>query len=186
MKALLDFVPLVLFFYFAKANGIFVATQALLISSLVVYGIFFVLQKGRLEKSQWITFLLTVAFGSMTLLLHDDTWLRWKSPVINWIFGTAMILSNVLRFGGEPAKPIPQRMLHQVFELSTRGWQRLSLAWAVYFYVLGGVHLLFAFVWPALWIDFKVFGSMGITLAFLVVNMLALKQYMRPQDSLKP
>lgn len=186
MKALLDFVPLVLFFYFAKTQGIFVATQALLISSVVVYGAFFVMQKWRLEKAQWITFLLTLAFGSLTLLLHDDVWLRWKSPIINWIFGTAMILSNVLRFGGEPAKPIPQRMLHSVFNLSDRGWKRLSLAWAVYFFVLGGVHLLFAFVWPALWIDFKVFGSMGITIAFIAVNFLMLKNYMRPQDGAQP
>lgn len=185
MKALLDFVPLVLFFYFAKTSGIFVGTQALLISSVVVYGVFFVMQKGRLEKSQWITFLLTVAFGSLTLLLHDDVWLRWKSPIINWIFGTAMLLSNVLRFNNEPAKPIPQRMLHQVFDLSPRGWTRLSWAWAAYFYVLGVVHLLFAFVWPALWLDFKLFGSMGITVIFLVINVLALRQYMRPQDSFK-
>lgn len=174
MNALLDFIPLILFFYFAKTQNVFVGTQALLVSMVAVYAFHFVRQKWRLEKSQWITLLATVAFCGLTLFLHDDVWLRWKSTVINWIFAVVMVAGNYV---GE--KPITERVLGQVFALSHAQWRTLSLVWALYFVLFGLLHLAFAFIWPQHWLDFKVWGSMGITLVFMVLNVLALKPYLR-------
>lgn len=180
MKALLDFIPLVLFFYFAKTQDIFTATQALVLSMTAVYFLHFVLQKGRLEKVQWITLFATLGFCSLTLLLHDDVWLRWKSTVINWIFALVFIGGNYL---GKPPKPIAERLLSQAFNLSASGWQRLSWVWAGFFLLLGGLHLLFAFVLPEWWIDFKVFGSMGITIVFLILNFVFLKNFLKKPNA---
>ena len=65
-------------------------------------------------------------------------------------------------------------------ELQPRhGVMLVSLVWALYFVLFGLLHLAFAFIWPQHWLDFKVWGSMGITLVFMVLNVLALKPYLR-------
>ncbi len=176
MKALLDFVPLVVFFVLAKMESIFIATQGLLIASVAVYSLHFILQKGRLEKSQWITLLLTLAFGGLTLYLHDDIWLRWKSPIINWIFGTAFLVSPIV---GKNPIPLAKRFLGSVFDLTESYWKRLNLAWAIFFFILGGLHLIFAFVYPALWIDFKVFGSTAIMIIFMIAQFVVLRGHLK-------
>jgi len=179
MKVLLDFVPLAAFFYLAKTESIFIATQGLIIASVAVYSLHFILQKGRLEKSQWITLLLTLAFGGMTLYLHDDVWLRWKSPIINWIFGTAFLLSPMV---GKNPIPLAKRFLDSVFELTESSWKKLNLAWAAFFFILGGLHLVFAFVYPVLWINFKVFGSTAIMLLFMIGQFVLLRNYLKSAE----
>jgi intracellular septation protein len=176
MKALLDFVPLVVFFFLAKTQTIFIATQGLLIASVAIYSLHFILQKGRLEKSQWITLLLTLAFGGMTLYLHDDMWLRWKSPIINWIFATAFLVSPLI---GKERIPLVKRFLASVFELTESAWKKLNLAWAVFFIILGGLHLLFAFVFPQYWINFKVFGGTAIMIIFMIGQFVLLRSHLK-------
>lgn len=179
MKALLDFIPLIVFFVLAKQQNIFMATQGLMLSSVLVYGLHFFLQKGKLEKSQWITLVLTIAFGGLTLVLHDDVYLRWKSPVINWIFASAFVISPLI---GKPPQPLIQRLLGPVFDLSPQGWFRLNLVWAAFFAALGGLHLLFAFVFPQWWIDFKVMGGTAIMITFIVLNFVALRKHLKQPD----
>ena len=197
MKALLDFVPLAVFFVLAKnpvvvdvaqghltvtpatTGAIFIATQGLLIASVLIYALHFILQRGRLEKSQWITLLLTLAFCGMTLYLHDDVWLRWKSTIINWIFGTAFLLSPIV---GRNPIPLAQRFLASVFELTESSWKKLNLAWATFFYCLGTLHLVFAFAFPTLWIDFKVFGSTAIMLVFMIGQFVLLRNSLKSAE----
>lgn len=181
MKAFLDFIPLLVFFYLFKTEDVFVATQGLLLSTTAVYALHFGLQKGKLEKAQWITLFLTVGFGALTLLLHDDIYIRWKSTVINWLFGFIFIIGNYISFGKGDPKALTERMLGSVFEMSHAQWKKLAWVWAAYFFVLGGIHLWFAFIWPEYWIDFKVFGSMAITLAFFVGNFVFLRKFMKQQ-----
>ena len=99
MKQFIDFIPLILFFVVYKISpqavdilghsfmvgGIFSATAMLIASSIVVYGILYVRQ-GKLEKSQWLTLIACLVFGSLTLAFHSETFLKWKAPVVNWLF----------------------------------------------------------------------------------------------------
>ena len=115
MKALLDFVPLIIFFYLYKNvepndkthallqligspggadnNHILAATTGLMLSMLVVYGILFVMQKFRLDKQQWIVLFMTVIFGGVTLMLSDDFYIRLKAVLLNLVFAGAFLLS---------------------------------------------------------------------------------------------
>jgi intracellular septation protein len=96
MKALLDFIPLIAFFVVARQNGILAAAGALLIATVIVYAIHFIRQKGKFDKQQWVVLLLTIVFCGGTLLLRDDVYLRWKSPIINGIFALTLFVSAAI------------------------------------------------------------------------------------------
>lgn len=176
MKQFLDFIPLILFFIVFKIEpraidlfghtymlgGIFSATAMLIASSIVVYGIFFIVQK-RLEKSQWLTLIACLVFGSLTLAFHSETFLKWKAPVVSWLFALAFLGSH---FIGD--KVLIKRMMGHAVSLPEPIWVKLNIAWIVFFIISGAANLFVAFTFPSIWVDFKVFGSLGMTLLFLV------------------
>lgn len=186
MKALLDFVPLVVFLILAKtmpkAEAIFIATQGLIIASVIIYSLHFILQKWRLEKQQWVTLILTLAFGGLTLYFHDDAWVRWKATAIYWFFGSAFLLSPM--FGKTPI-PLAKRFLDSALELSDKAWKKLNLIWAGFFYALGGLQLYVAFTFPDYWVDFKVFGCSGILIAFMIGQFVILRHHFKTPESVE-
>ncbi|MES2821485.1 MAG: septation protein A [Pseudomonadota bacterium] len=187
MKQFLDFVPLLLFFITYKLDprsielagqayefgGIYSATAVLIASSVLVYGLLFVLQR-KLEKSQWLTLIACLLFGGLTLAFHSETVLKWKAPVVNWLFALAFAGSH---FIGE--KPLIQRMMGHALNLPDPIWLRLNLAWIGFFLVCGAANLFVAFTFPSIWVDFKVFGSLAMTLLFMLAQGLYLARHLR-------
>ena len=173
MKAWLDYIPLILFFTAFKLYGIFPATAVLIGTSITVYGGLW-LKERKLEKSQWFTLLATIAFGSITLLLHDETWLKWKAPVINWCFALVFLGSQ---FVGDT--PMVQRMLGQALEMPRAIWLRLNMAWVVFFGFSGAANAYAAFHFPKYWVDFKVFGSMAMLIVFMIAQLALLSRYFK-------
>ena len=176
MKQFIDFIPLILFFTVFKTEprdielfgqswvlgGIFSATAVLIASSVVVYGALFIAQR-RLEKSQWLTLAGCLFFGGLTLAFHSETFLKWKAPVVNWLFALGFAASH---FIGK--QPLIRRMMGHAVELPDPVWVRLNIAWILFFLVLGTTNLFVAFTFHDIWVDFKVFGSLGMTLVFLI------------------
>lgn len=186
VKQLIDFIPLLLFFIVYKTEpravdilgdtymlgGIFSATAMLIVSSLVVYGILFVKQ-GKLEKSQWLTLVACLVFGSLTLAFHSETFLKWKAPVVNWLFALAFAGSH---FIGD--RPLIQRIMGHAISLPQAIWFKLNIAWIIFFLFCGAANLYVAFTFQEFWVDFKVFGSLGMTLLFLVGQGIFLSRHM--------
>jgi intracellular septation protein len=189
VKQLIDFIPLLLFFVVYKLDprtvdiaghslsvgGIYSATAVLIISSLVVYGVLFVNQR-KLEKSQWLTLIACLVFGSLTLAFHSETFLKWKAPVVNWLFALAFIGSH---FIGD--RLLIKRVMGHALTLPDAVWTRLNIAWIMFFIFCGAANLFVAFTFERFWVDFKVFGSLAMTLLFLVGQGLYLSRYL--QDS---
>lgn len=189
MKQIVDFVPLLLFFFVYKLEprtleiwdmgfsigGIFSATAVLIASSVVVYAAFFINQR-RLEKSQWLTLAACVLFGGLTLALHSETILKWKAPVLNWLFALAFIGSHLI---GD--KPLIQRMMGHAIQLAPAQWSQLSIAWILFFLICGFANLFVAFHYPTIWVDFKVFGSLGLTLLFIAGQAVYLVRHIQPE-----
>ncbi|WP_280369284.1 septation protein A [Pseudomonas sp. BN411] len=194
MKQFIDFIPLILFFIVYKLEpravelaghtymlgGIFSATAVLIISSVIVYGAIFLLQR-RLEKGQWLTLVACLVFGGMTLAFHSETFLKWKAPVVNWLFALAFAGSH---FIGD--KPLIQRMMGHALSLPQAIWVRLNLAWIVFFLVCGCANLFVAFTFHEFWVDFKVFGSLGMTVLFLVGQGVYLARHIHDGETEKP
>ena len=194
MKQFIDFIPLILFFIVYKLEpravelaghtymlgGIFSATAVLIISSAIVYGAIFLLQR-RLEKGQWLTLVACLVFGGMTLAFHSETFLKWKAPVVNWLFALAFAGSH---FIGD--KPLIQRMMGHALSLPPAVWVRLNLAWIVFFLVCGFANLFVAFTFHEFWVDFKVFDSLGMTVLFLVGQGVYLARHIHDGETEKP
>lgn len=191
VKQFIDFIPLILFFITYKmeprvielaghnlsVGGVFSATAVLIGASLLVYGLIFATQR-RLEKGQWLTLLACLVFGGMTLAFHSETFLKWKAPVVNWLFALAFAASH---FIGD--RPLIQRIMGHAVQLPPPLWPRLNLAWVVFFVFCGLANLYVAFTFHEFWVDFKVFGSLGLTLLFLLGQGLFLARHMQDAPS---
>ena len=191
MKQFIDFIPLLLFFIVYKiepriveigghslsVGGIYSATAMLIISSLVVYGALFIKQR-KLEKSQWLTLIACLVFGSLTLAFHSETFLKWKAPVVNWLFAVAFAGSH---FIGD--KPLIKRIMGHALTLPDAVWTRLNVAWIGFFLFCGAANLFVAFTYQSIWVDFKVFGSLGMTVLFLVAQGIYLSRHLHDTDS---
>lgn len=173
MKAFLDFIPLLAFFIVAKTHGILKAAGALLVATLIIYVIHFIRQKGKLDKQQWVILLFTIGFCGLTLLLNDDLYLRWKSPIINAVFALALLVSLTFK------KPLMQLAFKEVFELSRSGWQKLTFAWAVFFAGMAALHFVFAFIYPQWWVDFKTYGWIPFMVVFMLGQFIMLKDHIK-------
>lgn len=173
MKQWLDFIPLFLFFAAFKSYDIFTATAVLITSSIVVYGGMWLKYK-HLENGQKITLVATILFGSATLLLHDEAYLKWKAPIINWIFAAAFLGS--LYIGKEP---LVQKMLGAAFEMPAAVWRKLNWAWIGFFIFAGASNAYVAFYFEKYWVDFKVFGSLGMTIIFMIAQFALLSRYLK-------
>lgn len=187
VKQLLDFIPLILFFIVFKLEprdvelagqvfslgGIFSATAVLIITSVVVYGTLFIINR-RLEKGQWLTLLGCLFFGGLTLAFHSETFLKWKAPVVNWLFALGFAGSH---FIGQ--QPLIKRIMGHAVNLPDRVWAQLNIAWVIFFIIAGSANLFVAFTYHEIWVDFKVFGSLTMTVLFLIGQGVFLAKHMK-------
>lgn len=190
MKQLIDFIPLIVFFTVYKMDprmvefagqlyevgGPFSATLFLIVASVIVYGGFF-LKNKTLEKSQVITLGAVILFGGMTLTFQNESFLKWKAPIVNWIFAAAFLGSQFIG-----SKPLVQRMMEQALTLPDEIWTKLNLSWVVFFTLLGAANLFVAFTFHEFWVDFKVFGSLILTFAFVILQFVVISKHIRPEE----
>jgi len=174
MKFLFDFFPVLLFFIAYKMYDIYVATAVLIIACFIQTICYRMMHK-KFEKSHVITLILVSLFGGATLLLQDEMFIKWKPSVINWIFGIVFIGSQ---FIGK--KNIIQRMLGAQLELPQTIWRNLNTAWALFFIALGFLNLYVIYNYNTdTWVDFKMFGLMGLTLGFMLLQGLYLARHIK-------
>lgn len=190
MKQIIDFIPLIAFFTVYKMDprtldlwgnsmdigGPFSATMVLMLLSGLIYGIVF-LKNRTLEKSQLITLVAVMAFGGLTLSFHDEVFLKWKAPIVNWIFAGVFLGSQFIG-----STPLIQRMLGHAMTLPDKIWSKLNISWAVFFLCLGAANLFVAFTFHSIWVDFKVFGSLILTFIFVIIQFLAISKYIRTEE----
>lgn len=191
MKQFIDYIPLLVFFSVwamderainiggieHSVGGIFSAAEFLLAASILVYGALFIYQK-RLDKFQWITLVAVVLFCIPTIIFRNIDYLKWKAPIVNWIFASIFLAS---RFFGD--KPAIEHMMGHAVNAPKEVWYKLNSIWIGYFIVLGAINLIVAFTLSeALWIKFKVFGNLILTFGFVIGQMPMLAKYIEVDD----
>ncbi len=182
LKFLYDFLPIIIFFgtYKLSDNDIYAATTAAIIATILHTAVQWYLHK-KLENQHIINLVVILVFGSLTLIFHDDTFIKWKVTVINWIFAIVLLGSQ---FVGK--KNIIQRQLEEAIKLPTPIWFRLNIMWVSFFFFCGLLNLYVAFFYgsnlseearQAIWVDFKLYGMLGLTFAFMILQVLYLQRH---------
>lgn len=174
MKMFFDFLPIILFFAAYKWAGMYVATAVAIAATFGQVG-FIWLRHRRVEKMHLVTLGVIVFFGGATLLLHDPVYIKWKPTVVDWLFAAAFLGSRVLT-----GKTLTEHTMGHAITLPTPVWSRLNLAWALFLTVMGALNLFVAYRYSNdIWVDFKLFGSLGLTLVFIVAQALYLARFVQ-------
>jgi len=174
MKLLTDFLPILLFFIAYKAYDIYVATAVAIIATFLHVAITWI-KTRKVATMQLVTLAILVIFGGLTLYLRDEQFIKWKPTVINWIFAVAFLGSQ---FFGE--KTVVERLMSAQINLPDRVWRRLNLSWVAFFLIMGGTNLYVMYNFDRdIWVNFKLFGMLGMTMAFLVIQSLMLSRHVK-------
>jgi intracellular septation protein len=207
MKLLFDFFPIILFFvsyYQAKflitntfigqlinpdkpdfINATIVATAVAIIASFiqVAYNWY---RTRKFERMHIFSLVLITVLGSITIFLGNPAFIQWKPTVLNWLFALVFLSSM---FIGK--SPIIQRMMKEQISLPDVVWTRLNLSWVAFFFVSGAANLYVAFYYNLgasddvrmdTWVNFKLFGLMGLTIGFVILQAIYLSRHIIEVD----
>ena len=177
MKFLFDLFPIILFFIAFKLHGIYAATAVAIAASFAQIGWLW-LRGRKIDMMLWVSLAIVVVFGSATLLLHDETFIKWKPTVLYWMF--ACVLSGSALFF---RKNLIRSMLGEQMQLPDAAWAKLNFSWVGFFACMGLLNLYVAFNYSTdTWVDFKLFGGMGLMLAFVIGQGLFLAKYVEQKE----
>ena len=186
MKLLFDFFPLVLFFGAFKLYDIYVATLVAMAASLAQV-VFIRIRHHRFETTHLVTLFVILLFGGMTLIFQDDMFIKWKPTIVNWIFAVVVLGSQ---FIGK--RTVLERLLGGQMQMPARIWKKVNVSWGLFFFVSGLLNLYVAFYFRThldeaartdFWVNFKVFGLLGLTLAFSIIQMMIVARYITTEPA---
>lgn len=175
MSQLFELVPLIGFFIAYKAVDIYMAVivlMALMAMGLVVLKI----QKKPITNMQWVSFVLVMIFGGITLFFRNEMFIKWKPTVLNWGFGLAFLISHFTK------KTFTERLLSAAkIEAPPSVWKKLNLSWIVFFIISGALNIVVAYQFSTdIWVNFKLFGLFGLTFLFAIGQAIYLKNHLKP------
>ena len=178
MKFLFDIFPVVLFFAAFKLSGIYVAT-AVAMGATLVQILWVWLRHRRVDAMLWVSLAVIMVFGGATLILHDETFIKWKPTVLYWLFSATLAVAG-LAF----KKNLIRAMMGHQMSLPDVVWARLQLSWIAFFVVMGALNLFVAYNFSTdTWVNFKLFGGMGLMLVFVVLQALMLARHIEDKGA---
>ncbi|WP_286235692.1 septation protein A [Thalassotalea sediminis] len=181
MHAFLEYLPLIVFFIAWKVAGIYWATGALIVAS-AIHLLSFVVRKKPIPKRQWIFFALIAVFGGLTIFFQNDEFLKWKVTIINGLFAIVLFVSD--KFFN---KNIIKQLMGESLELPNNIWQKLNLSWVGFFALCAVLNIYIAYNYSQeFWVNFKVFGLMGMTFIFAIATVFAIYKYLPQEESETP
>ena len=181
VKIIYDYIAIIAFFVVFKFYGIYWATAAAIIISgiqLISYRLIY----KRFDKMYLITFGVIFVLGGATLLLHNAIFIKWKPTIIYWAMAIALFIST--RYG---KKTLLERLLGEKIALPKPIWLSMTEAWGYFFLGLGmlNIYVLYHFS-TAAWVNFKLFGTIGLIVVFTIFTSIYMNKYIIEQDENKP
>ena len=174
-KILFEFFPIVIFFTVYKYTGDMITATAVLIPATIFQVVFSYWRTRKVEKMYLVTLALVVLLGGATIIFENKAFIQWKPTIVNWLFAIAFLGSQFIG-----AKNILQRMMSGQIELPTAIWARLNYIWVGFFIFSGAVNLYVAFSGQfseEAWVNFKLFGMLGLTLVFIILQGVYLSRH---------
>lgn len=158
----------------ASQAPILLATAVAIIASLAQIG-YLLVRRRKVGGMLWVSLAIIVVFGSATIYFHDDTFIKWKPTILYWCFAAALVINQVFI-----KKNLVRAMMEKQISLPKPVWDKLNLIWSIFFTAMGLLNLYVAFNFATdVWVDFKMFGTMGLMLAFIIAQSLFLSKHMK-------
>ncbi|MCC7151087.1 MAG: septation protein A [Rubrivivax sp.] len=202
MKLLLDFLPIILFFAtfkYAEGNkdwaaefatrhlgsvvaggSVGTAQAPVLLATVVVIAatlaqvLWLKSRRRKVDAMLWVSLVLVVVLGGATVYFQSETFIKWKPSALYWAMALGLWLTPLLT-----GKNVLKLMLGEQMELPPPVWARLNLAWIAFFVLMGVLNLWVAYSFSTdAWVNFKLFGSLGLMLAFTIAQGLWLSRYL--------
>lgn len=172
MKFLFDLFPIILFFVAYKLADIYIATGVAIVATFgQIAWVWF--RHRKIENMLWVNLGLIVVFGGATILLHDETFIKWKPSILYWLFAVTLLAGELL-FG----KNLIKAMMSKQMSLPDLVWSKLMYSWAGFFAAMGFLNLYVAYNFSTdAWVNFKLFGGMGLMLVFVILQAMMLAKY---------
>lgn len=185
-KILFDFFPIVIFFAVYKYTDNMITATAVLIPATIVQVAYSYWRTRKVEKMYLVTLALVVLLGGATIIFENKAFIQWKPTIVNWLFAAAFLGSQ---FIGK--KNILQRMMGGQLELPQAIWSRLNYMWVAFFIFSGAINLYVAFSGQfseEAWVNFKLFGMLGLTLVFIILQGVYLTRHLEnsPPEKTEP
>ncbi len=172
MQFLVDYFPLLLFFAAFKLWDIYVATAVAIVASVAQIA-YFRWRRGKVEVVHWLSLAIIAVFGGATLLLHDETFIKWKPTVLYWLFAAILAVG---RLGFR--RNLIGALLKEI-TLPDAVWARVTWIWVGFLLAMGGVNLYGATHYStAAWVNFKVWGAMGMFFLLAVGTVASVARYL--------
>ncbi len=176
LKLLLDIGPLVLFFAANSRFGIFTATAAFMVAVLAALAVSYAITR-HIAVMPVVTAVIVLIFGTLTLVLHNETFIKLKPTIIYLLFGGTLLLGLLIN------RPFLSILFDQMFHLTDEGWRKLTWRWVMFFFALA---VLNEIVWrnfsTDVWVSFKLFGVVPLTFLFGALQYPLLTRY-HPDNS---
>lgn len=174
MKFLFDLFPVLLFFAAFKLGDIFIATGVAIAATIAQIGwVWF--RHRKVDTMLWVSLAIITVFGGMTLIFHNETFIKWKPTVLYWALAAGLAGSTLI-FGKNPIRAL----LAEQFDAPDFVWTRLNWSWIGFFVFMGLANLAVAFALglsTEAWVNFKLFGGIGLMLVFALAQGLLLSKY---------
>ncbi|BBJ22752.1 septation protein A [Candidatus Nitrotoga sp. AM1P] len=179
MKLLFDLFPVILFFIAFKVFNVYVATGAAIVATIAQIG-WVKWRHGKVDTMLWVSFAIIAVFGGATLILHDETFIKFKPTILYWVFAIILLGSNLIL-----KKNLMRTLLKEKITLPTKVWNQVNLGWSLFFVLLGVVNLYVAFNFSTdAWVNFKLFGTTGMMLVFVLLQAIALSKYVQEEKEI--
>lgn len=207
MKLLFDFLPIILFFGMFKyaegqpdwaaatatdwlgfmvSGGVVGAKEAPVLLATVVVILataaqiaWLMARRRKIDKMLWVSLALVTVLGGATIWFRSETFIKWKPSVLYWVMGAAFWVSHVIF-----KKNLLQTLMGAQIELPGPVWQRLNFAWIAFFGLMGLLNIYVAYTYStATWVNFKLFGGLGLMLAFMVAQGVYLSRHLKNEQS---
>ena len=153
---------------------ILLATAIAIIATILQIG-YLLARRRKVDGTLWLSFGIIVFFGGATIYFHNETFIKWKPTVLYWCFAAALLFSQIFL-----KKNLIRTMMEKHMSLPDGIWRRVNLAWVAFFMTMGLLNLYVAFNFStAAWVNFKLFGGMGLMFAFIIAQNLMLSKHMQ-------
>ena len=181
MKLLIDFFPIILFFAAFKLWGIYVATAVAIVATIGQI-LWLRHSHGKVEPMQWVSLGVIVLFGGATIALQNETFIKWKPTVLYWLMGGTLAAGQLFF-----RKNLLKTLMGSQLDLPEPAWRVTNWSWIAFFAVMGVLNLWVAYNFDTdTWVNFKLFGGMGLMVVFVIGQALYLGRYMKADEASGP